>query len=292
MPIPDLKPQSRLHGRSIFLSASVPTPERSDEYDRIQEAPLRIEEAVVCVARAIFMEGGTLVFGAHPSISPLVARVVDNYFLPAPAEDRQPSTERDESEPSWKNPSVVIYQSRVWEPYWAEATQQLIRHPLVSVEWTDAEPGEFIDLKIKDRPQAPHSMRRMRETMIEETSPVAMIAIGGMKGVLDEAAVFNRLRPGAPIFTLETTGGAAAILSRDPEYRNRVRVMDVEAERLVRSFWEEQKEQVERKEPRGAVRTDAGEPRQFYVPYVLVAQEIVAEIVRRPEDSPRQRSRW
>ena len=285
MSIPELQPQPRLHGVSIFLSASVPTRERQDEYDRIPEAPLQIEEAVVCIARAVFMEGGTLVFGAHPSISPLVARVVDHYYLPAPAEEVQQHAERRDRETGWQNPSVVIYQSSVWQPHWAEATEQLARHPLVSLKWTTAVPGETVDLSVKDRSQAPLSMKRMREEMIDETSPVAMVAIGGMKGVLNEADIFMKRWPRAPIFALATTGGAARILSTRQEYQGHVRVMDLEAEALVRKFWEEQEERSERPAARQDIRWEpSGEPRRkLYVPYAFVAQQIVAQIVEQSE---------
>jgi SLOG cluster3 family len=268
-----IKVESRLHGVSIFLSASVPTRERSNEYERIDEAPLQIEEAVVCFARAIFMEGGTLVFGAHPSISPLVAQVIDHYYLPLPGEGFSREPERLLDTPRWQNPSLLIYQSRVWQKYWAEATERLTRHPLVSVQWIDAEPGESVDPDIKNRSQAPLSMELMRRAMIAETSPVAMIAIGGMKGIFDEARIFAELRPQQPIFTLSTTGGAAALLPHRPEYRTRVRVMDLEAERLVRTFWAQQDRQ-EHFSPEGAETSRAA-----YVPYAFLAQKIVAEIV-------------
>src|SRR5882724_6361215 len=162
MAIPELIPTSRLHGVSVFLSASVPTPERRDEYERIPEAPLRIEEAVVCIARAVFIEGGTLVFGAHPSISPLVARVVDHYHLPAPAEEIHRKSEREGHDHEWKNPSLVMYQSRVWSNYWAEDSRRLTEHPLTSLRWIDAAEGESIDPNVKDRSQAPKSMEMMR----------------------------------------------------------------------------------------------------------------------------------
>jgi hypothetical protein len=285
--LPELKPRPRLHGRTIFLSASVPIPERQDEYERIEEAPIRIEEAVLCIARAVFVEGGTLVFGAHPSISPLVAQVVDDYYVPAPGE-RIEKAEAEESK--WRNPSVIIYQSLVWEPYWAEITEQLSRRPLVQVKWVAAVPGERINLEVKDKPQAPKSMARMREAMIEETSPVAMIAIGGMKGVLEEAELFMQRRPGRPIFTFSTTGGAAGVMARKPEYQERVTAIDREAESLVRAFWEQQTapgaetpfaEGSEFKElPRER-------KRKFYVPYAFVAQQIIARLVDDPESSPR-----
>jgi hypothetical protein len=270
MPIQHGEPESRLHGITIFLSASVPSPERADEYERIEEAPLRIEEAVVSIARAIFVEGGTLVFGAHPSISPLVARVADHYYLPAPAEE---TNERRPQEIKWKNPSVIIYQSQVWQPYWAKITEQLSLHPLVNIRWTPVENDETVDPAVKDRPQAPLSMERMRSDMIRDTSPIAMIAIGGMKGVLDEAGTFRDLRPGNPIFTLATTGGAAAILARRFGEEHPTRVADRNAEALVRSFWQSQEE------PDLRERFREESARTFYVPYAVVAQQLVADII-------------
>jgi hypothetical protein len=279
MPPSDLAPKARLQGVAVFLSASVPVPERAKEYRRIPEAPLRIEEAVVSIARAIFIEGGTLVFGGHPSISPLVARVADHYYLPAPAEELEHKDLR-ESQLEWRNPSVVIYQSRAWEPLWAEATKRLTGHPLVRVQWVEGEPGEKVDSKIKDRPQALASLRRMREAMIKETSPEAMIAVGGMRGVLDEAALFAELRPGVPIFVLATTGGAAALLAEDSSLSKVVRTVDAEAGALVREFWKHQEsEQAERLSKSESFAEE--ESREFYIPYAFVAQQIADVIAER-----------
>jgi hypothetical protein len=280
MQTPQLDPKCRLHGVSVLLSASIPTPERRDEYARIFEAPIRIEEAIVCIARAIFIEGGTLVFGGHPSISPLIARVIEHYYLPAPAEDIQGRKDHREREIQWNNPSLVIYQSQVWKKHWADSTKRLARHPLVFVKWTRAKRGETVDPDVRDRPQAPMSMEKMRKSMIVETSPVAVIAIGGMKGVLDESRLFAELRPGMVIYTLATTGGAAAILPGQQGYANIVRVMDLQAESLVRQFWEEQ-ESLKARE-----RFAKEEGWDYYIPYAFIAQQIVAELVenhgRRP----------
>lgn len=267
---PELTAKTRLQGKAVFLSASVPSPERRNEYERIPEAPVRIEEAVACIARAIFVEGGTLVLGAHPSISPLVARVVDDYYLPAPAEDMG----RSQEQPRWRNPSVVIYQTEVWKPFWSEATAQLTRHPLVTLRWTEAAEGETVDPNIKDRAQAPKSLSRMRNAMIRETLPVAMVAIGGMKGVIDEAHLFAESLPGNPIFTYVTTGGAAALLSQRLANSSQVVVVDNEAESLVRQFWQTQKRDSDDN------RTVQRSEREFYIPYALVAQQVVARILQ------------
>ena len=167
-----------------------------------------------------------------------------------------------------------MYQSEVWKEYWAEASERLARHPLVRVEWTERAPGETIDLSIKDRPQAPNSMEIMRKTMIGQTSPVAMIAIGGMKGVLDEARIFAGVRPGKPIYSLATTGGAAAILPRREEYHRRVRVADSEAEKLVSEFWHRQNQRTADERSGGE-----GRFRQLLHSSTSSTQQIVAEIV-------------
>src|SRR5262249_10537604 len=202
------------------------------------------------------------------SISPLVARVAEHYYLPAPAEEITVERRENREQVRWKNPSVAIYQSRVWEPYWAEATKRLTRHPLVDVKWINAASGETVDLGIKDQPQAPNSMKAMRTAMIEETSPIAMIAIGGMKGVLDEAELFGELRPGKPIFALATTGGAAAMLPEDRRFADRVRIADSGAENLVRQFWGRQEDQ------NAVGRFGEERNREIYIPYALVAQQI------------------
>src|SRR5215475_14156218 len=78
-----------LRAKNIFLSASVPAPNRAQRYWRVANAAFQIEQAVVSLARAVFSEGGTLVFGGHPAISPLVAMVAGEYRQPLYAESRE-----------------------------------------------------------------------------------------------------------------------------------------------------------------------------------------------------------
>jgi hypothetical protein len=99
-----------LDGRAVFLSASVPAAERSEAYRRVPDAPLRIDEAVVSLARAVFSHNGRLVFGGHPAISPLVAMVAAEYH------DR-PSAP----------PRIIIYQYRAFEGFLPDATLAMFR---------------------------------------------------------------------------------------------------------------------------------------------------------------------
>ena len=60
----------------VLLSASVPSSSRSqiyqEEYTKINNAQIQIEEAIIGLSRNIFQAGGKIIFGGHPSISPLV----------------------------------------------------------------------------------------------------------------------------------------------------------------------------------------------------------------------------
>lgn len=262
--------KSRLHRVRIFLSGSVPTLQRAHEYDRIPGAPLHIEEAVICIARAIFIEGGTLVFGGHPSISPLVARVIQDYNIPSPAEATNIEI-KEQQGMVWKNPRIEIHQSKIYERFLVKDTEYLLRQPLVDVMWSDAADGEFFDPTIKDKPQAEMSLLAMRRAMLGPSLPAAMIAVGGMKGVVDEVNLFRELAPDRPVYLLGTTGGATGMLARRLENGRNIRLADSDALDLVKRFWEGQR----KKDAKG----EYSKEREYYVPYGFIAQRMVEEII-------------
>jgi hypothetical protein len=225
----------------------------------------------MALAKAVFIESGTLVLGAHPSISPLVARVIQHYYKPRPAERGTPGAR--ETGPEWRNPSLRMFQSEVWKELWADSTATLAAHPLVTVDWISHDQREHVDPGMTDQAQAPNSLRRMREAMIENTRPIAMVAIGGMSGVLEEWEAFRKLRPQSPVFALETTGGAAAHIAETSD-RNETRVPDRNALALVERFWKG----AENPELVGRERERIG--RGYFVPYSVVAGDIVEQSLR------------
>jgi SLOG-like protein len=266
-PRSEIRRRGRLEGRCVFLSASVPAPERAEQYRRVEDAHLEIEEAVVSLARAVFTEGGTLVFGGHPAISPLVAMVAGEYIRPR-------SVEVGEGE---VRPPIRIYQSRAFEGVLPDETLAMFRAGYATLHWTEAVAGERFDPKApRDRPPCPRSLRHMRERMIGETEPVAMVCIGGMEGVEEEAEIFRELRPGAPVYVFGETGGAAALLAAR-RGDGAPRVIDREVlERLEHH----------RARDRGASRA-AAEPGKPPVPYPLIAQMLVEELIHL-DDRPRR----
>lgn len=265
-----------LAGRAVFLSASVPSPARAERYHLVPGAGPRLEEAALRVAGAVFQAGGTVVFGGHPSISPLIGYLCAQYQLPEPAELVGSWGEREPT-----GPRVVLWQSEAFRDSWAEPSQRLAEMPGVTVRWTPAIDGERFDPERRGTPQCPESLAHMRAAMIESAQPVAMVAIGGMEGIELEYGIFRTLRPEAPVYALPSTGGAARILAET--HPNDVRSFDAEVEGHVREF---------RRRIRAQDTDDAKQSRhepparppideEIAIPYANVAARIVEDIVVR-----------
>jgi hypothetical protein len=256
--------ESRLKGRRIFLSASVPKPESAKRYHRVEDAHLEIEEAVVSLARAVFTEGGVLVFGGHPAISPLVAMVAGEYIRPRFVEGQGEEVQTP----------IQIYQSRAFEGHLPDETLMMFRAGYATLHWTEAVDGERFDPDApRDRPRCPGSLHHMRERMIGETAPEAMVCIGGMEGVEQEVEIFRELRRGEPIYVFGETGGASALLAR----REGLRVIDREVLGRLEPLRRAQ-EQLDRETLRAP-----GEPERPPVPYPLIAQMLVEELIHLDE---------
>ena len=185
------KGERLLRGKTIFLSASKPS-RRLDVFPEGKESEL--EEGVRCLARAVFAEEGRLVFGAHPSISPLIVDVATEYFPP----HWQRGSE---------NPPVSIYQSKLFEGKFPRATLDLERLGYARIERTEVQDKERYNPAIKEE-QGIRSLEHMRRRMFEETKPVAMVAAGGMEGVIREARLFLEMSKGN-VYFLKTSGGAS-----------------------------------------------------------------------------------
>lgn len=258
-----------LQGLSVFLSASVPN---RPGFPRNSEAATEIDEAVVSFTRAVLAERGVIVFGAHPSISPLVASVASEYVSPELHTAPPPEVESI-GKPVRQGPRVVIYQSHAYDGYVPDKTWHMYRFGYADLVWCARQAGETFEPKEK-KVQCPHSLRYMRRKLFEMESPAVMAAIGGMEGVLDEADLFleylhmrDQPPPPAPIYALETTGGAAGML------RTR-----------VPSFVHQVEEEWKLEMPPGAAEIELrSDPRaRTFVPYPLIMQWLVRKIADSP----------
>lgn len=181
-----------LHGRTVFLSASIPDPNR---YEGLFDA-LEITDAVVAAAREVITAGGVLVTAAHPTIAPLLLYVANE--LP-----NDPTSEV----------AVHVYQSRLFEDVLPSETRRLFETGVGQPHWTRAADNEW--------PEPGHwdeSLRIMRQQMLEEQAPAAAVFVGGMQGILDEFSLFRELYPTRPTYPLARPGGDAQQLVVQSEF--------------------------------------------------------------------------
>jgi hypothetical protein len=175
---------NQLAGKSIFVSASIPDPNR---WKGVSDA-LEITDAVVAVAREVLSRGGRLITAAHPTIAPLLLYV---------AAELPPTSE----------PRVVVYQSAVFDAILPEATLRFEAEGVGSIIRTAAVEGEP-----PDPSQAPQSLDLMRRQMLTDEVPIAAVFIGGMAGISVEHNLFRELRPQSPTYALGHPGGQARSL--------------------------------------------------------------------------------
>jgi len=64
------------------------------------------------------------------------------------------------------------------------------------------------------REQCLQSLAHMRRRMFAETKPSAMVAVGGMQGVVREARLYLEMFPRGNVYVMATSGGAAERLHR------------------------------------------------------------------------------
>jgi hypothetical protein len=179
----------QLASQSVFLSAGPPAD--ADEF--LIDA---FEEAVISCARAVLSGGGRLVFGGHPAVSPLVAMIAGEYVRGHTGA-----------------PLIDIYQAEPFRGFLPDETLLLFNLGHAKIHWT---PRVNDEVFAPGAPLPQKSLEVMRERMIGDTNPIAMIAIAGKQGITDEYDVFHRQRPAAPIFLLPRTGGHTRTLVGKP----------------------------------------------------------------------------
>lgn len=209
------------HPFTILLSASVPSEKRSKKYNenytKIKNAQVQIEEAVIGLSRNVFQAGGKLIFGGHPSISPLVLMVATEFKINKNIEDI--SRKEKQQKP------VTIFQSRAYEKIIPSETTTLFNLGYSNIVWTDAIDGETFDPKIQDETQCEKSLDFMRKQMMHERID-ALVCVGGMEGVEKEFEIFRDFYPKQPVFLLRSTGGASKILADEFSNNTFVKVAD------------------------------------------------------------------
>lgn len=155
----------------IFLSASVPTPER--EFFGTENI-FAIREAIIAFTTVCVQYGIRFYFGGHPAIAPLVWDVAMQNIKQG-------------------MPLIDIYQSKVFGENIPKEVQDFN-----NVHFTEAVNGSVQE-----------SVIAMRKQMFTENQTECAIFIGGMNGILDEYNMLHSMYPKAKFYAFASTGGAS-----------------------------------------------------------------------------------
>lgn len=158
--------------KAVFLSASVPRPDRDPKYLATSNVPLIRDAVEALVARVV--PAGLLVWGGHPAIAPVVRQVAE----------RTGSTQRVET----------------WQSEWFRGQVVDDTLALPNIRWTP----KGADLLA--------SLALMRTQMFQRGGLLAAVFIGGMEGIAIEHDLFLAANPGKPVYPIGSTGGAAALM--------------------------------------------------------------------------------
>jgi len=204
------KPRANLRGKAIFLSASFPSEEQSP-VDYATADAAEISQAIVAVVRGVLASNGSLVFGGHPTVTPLVLMVAQEY-LPEGVDERRHLADGS-------GLPVIVYQSRIFQPFLTQSTKDLFDWSLGQIRWTPQAEGEnprFTPSGKLIPGTAPLSLEDMRTRMLRETKPCAAFFIGGMDGIRNEANMCREFVRDCQLFFVGAPGGASGRLANEP----------------------------------------------------------------------------
>lgn len=162
--------------KSIFLSASVPLPERDPKYIETADI-IAIRDAVIALA-TVALPHHRIIWGGHPSITPLIYYVMEKLELKSKIQDH-----------------VKLYQSLQFEDKFLPDI------------------NKFENVLFTEKKESiPSSIKLMRERMFSENTFSAAVFIGGMNGIEDEYKMFIAYQPKALLLPVATTGAATRIV--------------------------------------------------------------------------------
>ena len=166
--------QSVSSDRAIFLSAGIPDPNKSHFMGEADPASV---SAVISALLYVTLGRRKLVWGGHPSITPMIWAYAEALAIDYGA---------------W----VKLYQSDFFEDDFPEETAKF----------------ENVIITPKVEGDVSASLAAMRRKMLSDTTFSAAIFVGGMRGIMDEYALFKELAPQAAILPIMSAGGAARVL--------------------------------------------------------------------------------
>lgn len=171
--------------KNIFLSASIPLADRHPQYLETADI-IAIRDSVIALTTTV-LPHCRLIWGGHPSITPLINYVIQKLNLNV-------------------QDHVILYQSLWFEDKFIEDI------------------NEFENVVFTEKKEnIPSSINLMREQMLGNYDFSAAVFIGGMEGIIDEYNMFKAKHPEAVILPIASTGAATKVLFDEylnPEEKN------------------------------------------------------------------------
>lgn len=204
--------------KNIFLSASIPLPDRHPKYYETADI-IAIRDAIIALV-SISLNKCRIVWGGHPSITPLVYYVIErmlvnnlqreDYSLLLSVEEKEQIAQKLKTQ---AQKHVKLYQSLFFKEIFPEDNDK------------------FENIVFTENAGDIHSsIQLMRERMFSENEFSAAVFIGGMDGIEVEFNMFKEKHPDAVLLPVASTGGATKIV-----YDNLL-TEDYKNERLVKDY--------------------------------------------------------
>lgn len=204
--------------KNIFLSASIPLPDRHSKYYETADI-IAIRDAVIELA-SIALTDHKIIWGGHPSITPLIYYVIERMLINKLERDNWDTTLTQQEKEIIKNQlkgriqqHVLLYQSLYFKDYFPPENEMF-----QNVVLTD---------NLGDIPSSIHDLR---QRMFSENEFSAAVFIGGMEGIEIEYNLFREYHPSALLLPIASTGAATKIV-----YDNLLSD-DLKNERLVNDY--------------------------------------------------------
>lgn len=185
--------------KNIFLSASIPLPERHPKYYNTADI-IAIRDAVIALA-SLVLGKHKIIWGGHPSITPLINFVIgrtiqyrlDENLNKLPNEEQEAFLFKEIKKEIQNH--VTIYQSLFFKDKFPEDNEKF-----ENIVFTENE-GDVHS-----------SIQKMRQKMLSENEFAAAVFIGGMDGIEVEYKMFKELHPETLILPIASTGAATKIV--------------------------------------------------------------------------------
>lgn len=186
--------------KNIFLSASIPLENRHPKYFDTADV-IAIRDSVIALT-SILLPKHRIIWGGHPSITPLV-----NYVVEKTIENRVIiENERINFTNEEKENLGVLLKKEI-------QTHIRLYQSLYFKKKFPPDNEKFENILFTEDLGDPHaSINLMRSKMLGENEFSAAVFIGGMEGVEDEYNMFKEAHPQAILLPIASTGGATKII--------------------------------------------------------------------------------